>query len=145
MKICTDIEQSSKLFEIGISIETADMCWEIDRTCFGIKAHNLVPFIRYNNKEKRELFQRDTELIPAWSLAALLEVLPQSINKYNEIERCHKIYHLNLFRSYYFCCSYSFIPSVNDDEEINLFCVGRDNWVDACYWMIVKLKENNLI
>jgi hypothetical protein len=79
-----------------------------------------------------------------WSLAALLGALPQYITKYIKSESCQKTFHLNLFRSYYHCVSYSFTSSVREDDN-TLYCIGRDNWVDACYEMILKLHELNLL
>lgn len=127
IKSHTDIEQSKKLVEI-LPIESADMyywCGE-DLRIGGYRAMD----IDYD--------------IPCWSLDALLETMPQSITKYIESERCQKTFHLNLFRSYYHCCSYSFVSSVSDDDGNNtLYCTGRDNWIDACYEMILKLNELN--
>ena len=56
-KICTDIEQSKKLIELGIDMNTADMCWELDRNCLGVEAYNLLPLIRYGINEKSELLK----------------------------------------------------------------------------------------
>ena len=57
-KICTTIEQSQKLIELGIDRNTADMCWQ----------NNEFP-IGFN----------DEDAVPAWSLAALFKLLPKSI------------------------------------------------------------------
>lgn len=134
MKNCTDIGQSRKLMKI-LSIKSADMVWILFNPDLPtIKA------IAYKDSEKCKYY----ETLPAWSLDALLETMPQSITKYIESERCQKTFHLNLFRSYYHCCSYSFVSSVSDDDGNNtLYCTGRDNWIDACYEMILKLNELN--
>lgn len=59
-KICTTIEQSKKLTELGLSRETSDMFYwcGTDLRIGGYKAQD-----------------KDTD-IPAWSLFALLELMP---------------------------------------------------------------------
>ena len=138
MKSYTDLEQSKKLAGI-LPLESADMCYSNDGTAIKIDANPYT--VRYS-------MWKDcvSEIIPCWSLEALLEAMPKSIPKYMESERCQKTFHLNLFRSYYHCCSYSFAPSISDDDGSNtLYCVGRDNWVDACYELVLKLHELNLL
>lgn len=63
-KICTTIEQSRKLIELGVDVNTSDMYWW------------------YNTEEKRNeaslidyAFVSDD--IPAWSLSALLGLMPK--------------------------------------------------------------------
>lgn len=56
-KICTSIEQSKKLIELGIDVNTADMCWQ----------NNEFP-IGFN----------DDDAFPAWSLSILFKMLPKS-------------------------------------------------------------------
>lgn len=129
MKAYTDIEQSRKLAEI-LPLESVDMYFH-NRS--DIPDNYSLPI---EWKHNNPLLSQE---IPCWSLAALLGVLPQSITQYIENERCQKTFHLNLFRSYNCCVSYDEIPSVNDDNS--LYCIGRDNWVDACYEMILKLHE----
>ena len=133
MKSHTDLEQSKVLSKI-LPLESADMYWYL--------ATKDNPKARFNEGYNE---YGDFEL-PCWSLEALLEAMPKSIPKYIESERCQKTFHLNLFRSYHHCCSYSFAPSISDDDGSNtLYCVGRDNWVDACYELILKLHELNLL
>lgn len=61
-KICTSIEQSQKLIDLGIDVSTADMCWQ----------NNEFP-IGFN----------DDDAIPAWSLSALLDIIePVNNNTY---------------------------------------------------------------
>ena len=63
-KICTSIEQSKKLIELGIDINTADMfCLTTDKSRLHILAENLEKYSRW-------------DCMPAWSLTALLELIP---------------------------------------------------------------------
>ena len=128
IKSYTDISQSKKLAEI-LPIESADMRYD------GVMQELGIPKVNYNGLGT-----------PCWSLSALLGVLPQSITKYIESEMCTKTFHLNLFRSYYYCCSYSFSPSISDDDGNNtLYCTGKDNWIDACVAMIENLHELKML
>ena len=63
-KICTSLEQSRKLIELGIDTKTADMYWhkKFDGT-YSLRTDNL-------------MVKLDT---PCWSLSALINVLPRSI------------------------------------------------------------------
>lgn len=64
-KICTTIEQSKKLTELGLSRETSDMFYwcGTDLRIGGYKAQD-----------------KDTD-IPAWSLSALLELMPKCFSE----------------------------------------------------------------
>lgn len=150
MKSYTDIEQSKKLAEF-LPLESADMYYE--EVCNLPKVIVVTKvivgnYILHNQCMADKDYKRlsNPVLSPAWSFAALLDVLPQSITKYIDDEKCQKTFHLNLFRSYYHCCSYSFAPSISDDDGNNtLYCIGRDNWIDTCVEMILKLHELNLL
>lgn len=70
MKAFTDIEQSKKLIELGIDINTADMCYDVNS--YGIQGR---PEVAVGN-----IWRKD---IPCWSLAALLGILkPINENTY---------------------------------------------------------------
>ena len=110
MKSCTDLEQSEKLAEI-LPLESADMCRSNDGTAIKIDA---------NPYSVRKIMWKDYEVIPCWSLAALLGVLPSST-----------------------------LDSSND-HHYRLHCMERftewyDNPIDACYEMIMRLNEQKLL
>lgn len=115
MKSYTDLEQSKKLAEI-LPIETADMFW----------ADGERPAV-WNNKD---ISLDDTD-IPAWSLAALLDILPETIeDKWGE-------YDLNIDMIYKkpeyvrVCdCHHCDFPSWDWDNEELL-----DNIVEAVIWL----------
>ena len=75
-KICTSIEQSKKLIELGIDINTADMHYST-WTILNEGEYILSP----NQGETIEELQEDygNQVIPAWSLSALIQVLPITI------------------------------------------------------------------
>ena len=104
-KLCTTIEQSKKLTELGLSRETSDMFYwcGTDLRIGGYKAQD-----------------KDTD-IPAWSLSALLELMPP-------------IYHLK--------------PMI-DLEGNSIYYSGNDapctegsTLMDAAFEMICWLLEN---
>lgn len=117
MKAYTDLEQSKKLAEI-LSIESADMYWWSSGKEYYIEAINDGDFT-----ENRD--------IRAWSLAALLDVLPDEVgdNHYLTLDKEGKEY----------CCCY-------EDNNGNSFkhCFSG-NPVDACYKMVLKLHEQKLL
>jgi hypothetical protein len=73
-KICTSIEQSLKLIELGIDVNTADMYYP-NR----VSGHNYP--LPIECKMGLPLLSQE---IPAWSLAVLLQVLPLGI--YDELD-----------------------------------------------------------
>lgn len=67
-KICTSIEQSKKLMELGIDTSTADMYIDMNHEPIYIGVLPTNGDIDYESMNKHNL-------IPAWSLNALLELL----------------------------------------------------------------------
>jgi len=120
-KICTDIEQSKKLLELGLSQETADMSYiETPANEFRLMA--------YNYKETmvlRDLRGSDAVVYPCWSLSALLELIP-----YPSLHRTVRGWS---------CESYN--------REGNRFQIGMntDNPLDAAFEMVCRLLENEKI
>ena len=124
IKMCTDLPQSKKLAEI-LPLESADMIW--------VLANPDLPMIKaiaYEDSEKSKYY----EILPAWSLVALLNVIPKHTGKFNVLR----------------------IDIGNDDfsiwyEEIG-FGVSNElpditmvSAVDACVEMIVNLYEQELL
>ncbi len=67
-KICTSLEQSKKLIELGIDINTADMYWDYD---YDIQKYENCPILMDE--------QFDDVCTPAWSLSALSNFILPSI------------------------------------------------------------------
>ena len=123
MKTYTDIQQSKKLAEF-LSLESADMCYCNDGTSIKIDATSYSVGV---TKWKKYL----VELIPCWSLAALINAIPSEIVD-NHFLTLHK-------EGEEYCCCYE---NYNGHSIKGCF---SDNPIDACYEMIVKLKEEGLI
>ena len=123
IKNYTDIPQSRKLAEL-LSIESADIHYNVVGDAIigdyqsGISSARSVAKAFKKNPDE---FAK--KIIPCWSLAALLEVLP-------------KIHGLK--------------PIVDLEETsiqysgVDLYVIG-ENLVDACVTMIEKLHERNLL
>lgn len=125
MKSYTDIEQSRKLAE-RLPVESADSHYVRKIRDFrGEHVESEWSYPKYgnpNSKHANYIVQNFSsyEKLPCWSLAALLNVLPSST------------------------------LDSSDDHHYRLHCMERftewhDNPIDACYEMIMKLKEKALL
>lgn len=115
MRGYTTIEQSKVLAGI-LPIESADMCYY-----YKDDIPQLVPFSKHNNRF----------YIPCWSLAALLDIMPDRIDDshFLTLDKEGKEY----------CCCYEDINGNSFKHEF------ADNAIDACYKMIELLHKENLI
>ena len=118
MKAYTDLEQSKVLAEI-LPNESADMYYDVDS--YGVQTTPEVLITSVVRKKD----------IPCWSLAALLGVLPDEVedNHYLTLDKEGKEY----------CCCYE---DCNGNSFRHCF---SDNPIDACYEMIIKLHEQNIL
>lgn len=130
-KICTSIEQSKKLIELGLDVNTADFMWEYnpDKETYWNKP-TIIPIDDY-------IFVND---IPAWSLAALIEQLPSDI----------KGHELTIHKSYWqiektFAYELSYEEDFEDYSPSILVSTSSIELIDACVEMIIKLNELNLL
>ena len=127
MKSYTDSEQSKKLAET-LPIESADHHY-VRKTCdyMGNPVDGKWNEPKYgnpNSKYANYFVQNFTsyEKLPCWSLAALMNILPSG----------KALIHDKGNRGYKCICN-------------NIDTYFYDNPIDACYEMILKLKENNLL
>jgi len=77
-KICTSIEQSKKLLELGLNPNSADMYYSWIGTTYLLHAESYNEIIawrkEYAKKHNNPSFC--TSIIPCWSLAGLLGMIP---------------------------------------------------------------------
>lgn len=118
IKSFTDLGQLKKLAEI-LPIESADLCY--DRCGTPVLIDKIVTHESIEN-------DKYGHLIPCWSLAALLDVIPEGI--------IENYYCSNLQKE-----NGKYSIAYGDEE---LLCIA-DNPVDACCEMILKLHEQNLL
>lgn len=111
MKAFTDLEQSRKLVAGILPPESADMYWWYSGKRYYIESMDDGDF-----NEKVD--------IPAWSLTALLYVMPNpSLHQVTDGWRC---------------------DCYDKDDNLLAMCYG-ENPIDACYKMILDLHEFKLL
>ena len=127
MKSYTDLEQSKKLAEI-LPIESADMWY--------CPFPNDADWYDEPNIGKAELLLNQ---LPCWSLAALLSVLPTTIGNFFEKNalRIRMDKGENDFNIWY--------ENFDCGDVAEGLDVKENNPVDACYDMIIKLNEQNIL
>lgn len=87
-KICTSLEQTKKLIELGIDVNTADMYYDVNS--YGIQCKPEVAIGKVLSKD-----------IPAWSLTALIGLIPKfSLEKDVSINAGYQL-HYNYNTTYY--------------------------------------------
>ena len=139
-KICTSIEQSKILIELGLDVKTADMYYDVNS--YGIQSKPEVVV--------GEVWSKD---IPAWSLSALLKLIKSEI--YGETIYGDTITYKVDFRKYKFTDDvdlyqiaygsikfdvdgqYSFTDMINTGQ--------KEDPIDAAFQMVCWLKENEKI
>ena len=139
-KICTSIEQSKILIELGLDVKTADMYYDVNS--YGIQSKPEVVV--------GEVWSKD---IPAWSLSALLKLIKSEF--YGETIYGDTITYKVDFRKYKFTDDvdlyqiaygsikfdvdgqYSFTDMINTGQ--------KEDPIDAAFQMVCWLKENEKI
>lgn len=117
-KICTSIEQSKKLIELGLDVKTADMMWDDWRLIDEGWKLNVGYYPEIEQDYGRKCY-------PAWSLTALLGLLPKGFILMDAQSEA------DLYSVW--------VPGFNDSH------FWKDNMVDATFEMVCWLKENNKI
>ena len=117
----TSIKQSQKLLELGLNPETSDMIYSMVNG-------RSTPFIRLEKiNELDELHD-----VVCWSVGALLELLPK------RLEIVDNVYELSV---YLYGLYYWNITNGNLCFEAK----DKDNLVDACVDMIIRLNELKIL
>lgn len=142
-KICTSIEQSKKLIELGIDVNTADMFWD---TFFAKKPEAQVDNHHFIDKI-------DKHRVPAWSLSALLKLIKSEF--YGETIYGDTITYKVSFRKFKFTnnvdlyqIAYGSIKFEEDGQYSfkDMVNTGQtEDPIDAAFQMVVWLKENGKI
>ena len=122
-KICTSIEQSKKLIELGIDINTADMhhvLIDSDKEIYDIGLGNYIGILPH---------------YPAWSLTALFEILPNDEVTSTTVTRGGWDIKFEKYFDIWFA-------EYETEKHNNDFSLSANNPLDAAFEMIVWLKEN---
>ncbi len=120
-KICTTIEQSKKLADI-LPIESADVYWWYSGKRYYVESESMDDN-DYNSESD----------IPAWSLSALLDILP----KYIGGDSVLRIDYSEDFGIWY--------DEIGCGVNNNLPDITMKSPIDACYEMILKLHELKML
>lgn len=121
IKSYTDLEQSKKLADV-LPLESADMYypWYIEEDGDTIESGHRITTPNVGNFTTHKV---NKMILPCWSLSALISVIPN--------------YKLSSEHNHHTCTS----ETPFGKETVAWF----DNPVDACYELILKLKEKNLL
>lgn len=143
IKSFTSLEQSKVLAKI-LPLESADMCW-CNNSIKGVNYTDEFSANLYTVKEMKKLFDTTLngwdkywELIPCWSLQALLDEIPYTImNKQQEDLKLH----IEKDGLQY----YLFYENEYNGDMFEIETDMYDNMIDACVEMIIKLHEQKLL
>lgn len=140
MKAYTDISQSKKLAEI-LPIESADMHYN-NGSCRGVDytehfSAELMPYQEALHLMKIHKTNFMFQVIPCWSLAALLDVIPQEILNGEYVINITEGHDNRWILTYDHC--------ENRHHSYYGLSTGADSLIDACYEMILKLNELKLL
>ena len=145
IKSFTDIGQSKKLAEI-LPIKSADMLYKqilpkSDRISHVPVIGNPLESLEWFNKgytyAGKKALSIEEYCIPCWSLAALLEQLDDEI-----VDEYGNDYNLNIVKE---GLKYQLYYQDSWRQEKDIETDYYDDMIDACYEMIMKLKEKNLL
>ena len=114
-QVCTTIAQSKILQELGISEDTSDMFYPTDFS---------FPRVHEDGDDLKVG-------LPAWSLGALIGLLPSEINRRN--------------RKKYFKLEHERVSYFDKDEIYGFSFYVENNLFDACVSMIERLVKNKYI
>ena len=88
-QICTTIEQSKRLLELGLNANTADMSWTLAPISSEYPHASLIPY-------SKTMYRLTYNILPAWSLHRLIAMLPDRdrawLTDYCDFKDCSKIY-----------------------------------------------------
>ena len=145
-KICTSIEQSKKLLELGIDVNTADMRYHTISPYDPYPCDEIVYTIDFGKPSGKED-------ISCWSLSALLKLIKSEI--YGKTIYGDIITYKVDFRKYKFTddvdlyqIAYGSIKFDVDGQHSFKDMVNtgqKEDPIDAAFQMVVLLKENNLL
>lgn len=124
-KSVTDINQSRELSEF-LAIENADFGWDI----FSDGSTRLLPIDDWDN-------HNGVEFVPAWSLSALLDEIPDMIDGPNG-----EIYFLGMLKE---GTRYDLWYEEEHDEADPIEVESQDEMIDACVELLIKLHKKKLI
>ena len=138
IKSYTDVSQSNKLARI-LPLESADMYLDLD---YDVHAQKY----KYHLMTMDDQF--DDVCIPCWSLAALLNILPNEIITDNNRLECHYQIHIRKYdggnNTTLYQIAYGNNRGLSGSWHDMINTGEKENLIDACADMIEKLHELRL-
>lgn len=137
--IATTVEESERLVRCGVSGETADMSIRtITEPMIRDIAHWSAPMLlTLPYREAKDIYRGD-DVVPAWSLSALLGLLPKEV-----FDKDGNGFYFSLAQEFPACDDYNaaYKPCWDDVEEL----VGKADAcpIEACVQLIEWLAEND--
>lgn len=133
-QICTTIEQSKRLLELGLDADTSDMCW-LAKKLWGDDVE--IPeedrsYILSTDKDDSFCSRYDVDCVPSWSLHRLIAMLPLEIEDDYSTESFLKIEGSNIVYKEEDIFIY------NSFEKDNIY----DNIIDCIEWLIQDVYFN---
>lgn len=143
--IATNIQQSKRLLELGLSPDSADMWWS-NRFVYW----SSTPMIGVAPEQNQLYTFKWCEMdIPAWSLSALLEVMPAMIVYPTWVDKRPTDVWFNLDKDYnsetkkqFYMCYYE---SLDTHQLAKNTDPSHSSPIDAAYEMVCWLLEQGLI
>lgn len=132
-KICTSQEQSKKLIELGINVNTADMMWDD----WSLIDEGWKLSVGYYPEIEKDYGRK---CYPAWSLTALLELIPPYLGEFKDgIDfGFSKAMNGKWYSAHYIKFNDNGLASFNKT-------VTGDTAIDAAFEMVCWLLENKKI
>lgn len=130
--IATTKEQSARLLQCGVSADTADMFYQTPITVFRKATGEDILLVK---EADEKLFATD---IPAWSLSALLGLIPHIIEVYDDGD-----YYFSLAQEFPASDDYNaaYKPCWDDDDDLVEKYAPCP--IEACVQLIEWLAGNN--
>lgn len=132
-KICTSLEQSKRLIKLGIDVNTADMYHFTIVRDYPYAQGRIATITKIMDGSFSSIY--DT---PAWSLSALLNLMPETIVPDNG---SHQVYQMDVYNyDGLRICEY-----VGEIDRDSLVGFEKEWFIDAAFEMVCWLKENRKI
>lgn len=141
LDVFTHTEQGRKLMELGCDTNTADLSWDYKNTVndddYNIAYTAVISFEPYRFNEGRKYNHpiQPPPSLPAWSLSALLQLMPETIYADNN----NQIYKMQVYNHDGQCCC-DYVGELDGDS---LICFASNSYIYSAFQMVCWLLENN--
>lgn len=127
-QICTTKEQSKRLLELGLDVDTSDMCW-LAKKLWGNDVE--IPeedrhYILSTDKDDSFCSRYDVDCVPAWSLHRLIAMLPDFFSNLG------RQFNLKMDKCFLRYCTARNDEYIYFQQKDTLY----DNIIDCIEWLI---------